>query len=258
MTFTASLADDDANLDAVRSGASVGTSGAVCGGRLAPLREVLVPAACYPLYLGHEGEALDDPMVLTNRSTCVRRERHYEPLRRQHTFEVREVVCLGPRPAVVAFLDQVATLVDALVRRLDLPAVWQAATDPFFRPRDDPRSLFQRVHGTKRELVYAGELAISSVNLHEDHFGATFGITSDGAPATSGCVGFGLDRWLFALTDRHGPDPARWPDLPEAARHARDEVRHRWPPDDPARGLGGARTGAGREPGRSGTRSPDR
>jgi hypothetical protein len=33
-------------------------------------------------------------------------------------------------------------------------------------------------------------------------------------------VAFGLERWLYALTDRHGPDPAGWPDVAAAAEHA--------------------------------------
>ena len=60
----------------------------------------------------------------------------------------------------------------------------------------------------------------ATANLHHDHFGAAFGITRDGAPASSACLAFGLERWLFALTDRHGPDPAAWPDVTAAAAAA--------------------------------------
>lgn len=223
-TLAAALDDDEANLEAFRAGEPVGRDGAVRLTRLAPVRDVLTPAACYHLYVEHAGEALAAPLHLTTRNTCFRREVAYVPLRRQHSFEMRELVCLGPRDDVVAFLARARRLVDGLLGQLDVPVAWEVATDPFFQPRQSPQRLFQRMYATKHEAVYGdgdgAGLAIASVNLHEDHFGAAFEITSEGSPVSSGCVGLGLDRWLFALTDRHGPDPARWPDVPAAAGRA--------------------------------------
>src|SRR5205807_9266638 len=105
-------------------------------------------------------------------------------------------------------------------RELDLPVDWATATDPFFRPARNPRYLAQRLQPTKHEAVFEGDLAIASVNLHEDHFGAAFDIRRDGRAAVSGCVAFGVERWLYALTRRHGSDPANWPDTAAAARTA--------------------------------------
>jgi hypothetical protein len=100
---------------------------------------------------------------------------------------------------------------------IDLPLDWSPATDPFFRPHSDPGYLIQRIQPIKHEATYDGSLALGSANLHHDHFGALFDITRDGAPATSACVAFGIERWLFALTDRHGPEPSGWPDVVAAA-----------------------------------------
>ena len=50
------------------------------------------------------------------------------------------------------------------------------------------------------------------------HFGAAFGLTRDGEPAHSACLAFGVERWLFAITDRHGMDPESWPRPEEAAQ----------------------------------------
>ena len=56
-------------------------------------------------------------------------------------------------------------------------------------------------------------LACGSFNLHENFFGKTFDITAaDGEPAFTGCVGWGLDRWVLACFTQHGYDPSGWPE----------------------------------------------
>jgi len=185
--------------------------------RLAPVRDVLTPAACYHVYVHHRGESLTAPMHLTTLNTCFRRETHYLPLRRQWTFRMREIVCLGTRQEVTDFLRGTRELVTALFEELALPISWEAATDPFFQPTRSPKYLAQRLRPTKHEAQY-GELAIASVNLHEDSFGDAYEITRAGSPVTTGCVAFGLERWLFALTDRYGADPYAWPDVAAMAR----------------------------------------
>jgi hypothetical protein len=77
------------------------------------------------------------------------------------------------------------------------------------------------VQPTKHEATYGGDLAIASLNLHHDHFGTAFGITRDGGPAHSACLAFGIERWLFAITQRHGTDPQSWPRPEEAAQKVR-------------------------------------
>jgi hypothetical protein len=51
-----------------------------------------------------------------------------------------------------------------------------------------------------------------SFNYHQEHFGATWGLTlADGTPAHTGCVAFGMDRLTLALFVRHGLDLDAWP-----------------------------------------------
>jgi seryl-tRNA synthetase len=183
--------------------------------------EVLTPAACYHTYQSRQGARLDSAAYITTRNTCFRTEEAYVPLHRQRAFAMREVVCLGPAAQVDDFIEQALLAAQALLVELDLPIEWLAATDPFFRPSESSGYLMQLVTPVKREATYLiGEttpLAIASVNRHGDHFGETFDITVAGDPATSGCLAFGLERWLLAITDRHGTDPGRWPSPAEAA-----------------------------------------
>lgn len=224
-TFAVSMDADEANLDAFLEGPVVDGTGRVALARLAPVHEVLTPAACYHLYAAREGESLPGPLWLTTRNTCFRREADYTPLRRMASFTMRELVCLGNRDEVGDFVALAREAVDLMLRLMDIPVRWQPATDCFFRPERNPKYLLQRVMPVKHEAIYgdgpAGELAIGSTNLHHDHFGARFGLTRDGEPANSACVAFGIERWLFAITDRHGTDPASWPDLEGVAAKVR-------------------------------------
>ncbi|MGH3737352.1 MAG: hypothetical protein ACRDT6_17320 [Micromonosporaceae bacterium] len=221
-TFPVCLDPDEENLRVFRA-APMDSDGV----RLsihAAIREVLTPAACYHVYLHHQGERLTGPRVLTTRNTCFRREAHYQPLRRQWSFRMHELICLGTREEVTDFLGRTRAAVDRVLGELDLPVVWQAATDPFFEPARHPAYLAQRLRPTKYEACFDG-LAIASANLHEDHFGAAFDLLRDGRPAVTGCVAFGLERWVYAITRRYGADPAGWPDVVAAVRRAVDGAR---------------------------------
>lgn len=214
-TFPVCLDDDGANLARFCAGDPVGPDGAVALPAVAPVREVLTPAACYHVYSHHRGQRFDGPRHLTTRATCFRREDHYRPLERQWSFTMREVVCLGTAAEARAFLDGAVAAVDAVVADLGLPVGWAVATDPFFRPSTNPRYLMQKIDPTKHELVFGGWLAIASVNLHHDHFGRAFGITrageGDERPVHTACLAFGVERWLAAVVRHFGPAPAAWP-----------------------------------------------
>jgi hypothetical protein len=212
---------DPATLTEFLSGEVIGERGQVAATGLAPISEVLTPAACYHLYNSREGESFDRPLYLTTRNTCFRHESRYEPLRRLWNFTMREIVCLGTKQETVAFLDRARAVADEFLRLMDLPVEWLTATDPFFQPQSNPKHLFQRLQPVKHEATYGGDLAIASLNLHHDHFGSAFGITRDGLPANSACLAFGIERWLFAITDRHGADPRSWPRPEQAALEMR-------------------------------------
>lgn len=230
-TFPVTLDPAEANLGEFAGGPVVGADGRVSLTRTAPVDSVLTPAACYHVYAGHRGEQLPAALYLTTRNTCFRRESRYQPLQRQWSFSMREVVCLGTPAEAAAFLATAREVVDRFAALVDLPLDWSPATDPFFRPQTNPGYLLQRIEPVKYETTYAGTLALASANLHHDHFGEAFGITRHGVPATTACLAFGIERWLFALTDRHGPEPTGWPDVTAAAATAAQAVADRHRPD---------------------------
>lgn len=215
-TFPVALDDDDANL----AGFAADPLGDATGVRLAalaPVRAVLTPAACYHVYAAHEGEDFTAARYFTTVATCFRRERGYEPLVRQWAFRMREIVCAGTPQEVREFLARARELASLLCRELALPVSWEPATDSFYRPLSNPKFLLQKVAPTKEEAVFGGRVAIASVNLHHDHLGSAFGLNRAGQAAYTGCLAFGLERWLYALTTQHGDDPGGWPAVAQAA-----------------------------------------
>jgi len=211
-TFAATLDQQADNLDQFLGGEVV-RDGAVQLTGIEPVREVLTPAACYHLYVHLAGSDLDAPGYLTTRNTCFRHEAYYAPLQRQASFTMREIVCLGTAAEVGDFLGRTRQRVQQLLDRLDLQVAWTDATDPFFRPTRNAKYVMQLLDPVKQEAVFDGHLAIGSVNFHQDHFGRAFDITRADRPAYSGCVAFGLERWLYAFLHQHGTDPAGWPEL---------------------------------------------
>ena len=211
-TFPVALEPSDANLDAFTEGQPVDGDGVVRPSALAPIREVLTPAACYHLYVLHRGERLDGPRYFTIRATCFRRESHYVPLERQWSFTMREIVCMGTAEETRDFLEIASAEVDRRVEAVGLPVRWEQATDPFFRPSENPQYLMQQVDPTKHELLFEDRLAIASTNLHHDHFGRAFDIERDGTPVRTACIAFGIERWVAAFL-RHFGTEGPWPEL---------------------------------------------
>lgn len=208
-TFPVALAPDDENLGRFVAGTGVG--GAIAMTRLAPIHDVLTPAICYHFYIRYQGTELDAPLYLTTRGSCFRREESYTPLERLWSFSMREIVCIGSLDEVTTFLGEQRLAVSDLVQRIGLPSDWKTATDPFFRPAQNPKHLAQRLDPVKSELVFEDRLAIASVNLHRNYFGEAFGIRRHGEAAFSGCVAFGIERWIAAILATFGADPDRWP-----------------------------------------------
>lgn len=178
---------------------------AVPAGQLTEAAYALPSAACYNVYLDAAGRTLaDGAHKVTTVATCFRREDHYDGLRRLLGFSMREIVCVGGRDEVLEHLQMFRKRVSGFLEALGLPVEIQAATDPFF-DASAGRALMAQLFPVKEEFVFDGSLAIGSLNFHRNFFGERCEIsTADGEPAFTGCVAFGLERWISALTSHFG------------------------------------------------------
>jgi seryl-tRNA synthetase len=202
-TFAMTLAPGKENLCAFRDKNSGNASGEVSLTSTDPVANILTPAACYHFYIHYQNRKLDSALHLTTRCTCHRREQEYVPLQRQWNFNMRELVCIGTEQEVDQFLIQQQKQISEFINDLNIEAHWQTATDPFFEPHENEKYLAQKLFPIKQELVLGNGLAIASINRHYQHFGDHFNITRNQQSAFSGCVAFGLERWLYAIaTDK--------------------------------------------------------
>ncbi|MBY4127463.1 amino acid--[acyl-carrier-protein] ligase [Rhodococcus fascians] len=178
---------------------------------------MLVSAACHPSYsmlpsvLPAEGTTYDIY------GYCFRHEPAVDPARMQ-AFRMHEIVRVGTPDDAVAHRERWVQRGLEVLADLGLEAEAVIANDPFFGRAGRILAANQRNENLKTELVVRlyGDLddgtAVVSCNCHRDHFGHTFGIsTEDGEPAHSACVGFGMERIALALLRTHGVDRGKWP-----------------------------------------------
>lgn len=184
-----------------------------------PPRAALNPAVCYHVYAAVADEVIESPRLVTAQAECWRHEgTRYATLERAWAFTMREVVCIGSADDARAFLERSTERVGDFARSLGLEGALAVATDPFFAPSARGKAVLQRLKELKRELLLPIDakrtIAAASFNLHDTFFGQAFDIRlRDGAPATTACLAFGLERWLLAFLVRHGPYALGWPTI---------------------------------------------
>ena len=207
--FDGSEQDHRALLRAVQEGADWSAA-------FAPAPVVLAPAACYPVYPALAGTLPPGGRLIDVMSYCFRHEPSDDAGRMQ-SFRMHEQVRVADPQTVAAWCEGWRDRAMAFTRALGLEARLEIASDPFFGRGGKLLAESQRDQQLKLEVtapIGCAEqgAAIISLNCHQDHFGALFGITTaDGAVAHTACVGFGLERVALALYRRHGFEPPAWP-----------------------------------------------
>ena len=187
---------------------------------LAPPTHALAPAVCYHCYAWWQERTLErQPIAVTALGRCFRYEAgHMRPLERLWDFAMREIVVFGSEGEVEEARRTLIGRASQLMRELELDGRIETATDPFFTRESAGRRLLQRVRALKYELRLtldgAGRtVAVASFNHHQDYFGQRFGVRQrSGADAHTGCVAFGLERWVLAFLTQHGLDERTWPE----------------------------------------------
>jgi seryl-tRNA synthetase len=178
------------------------TISTIPGSDLSCCGHMLPSAACYSAYFHLRGSRLEAAKRITTVATCYRNEHEYRGLQRLRAFTMREIICIGPSDPVREHLGAFRDRIQSFCASLGLMVEIQVATDPFFR-KDDPKIAMQQMFPVKEEFVYGGSVAFASLNYHRNFFGERCAMTiADGSPAFTGCVAFGIERWLYALLDR--------------------------------------------------------
>jgi hypothetical protein len=187
-------------------------------GRMAASDLSISPSCCYHCYEGMEGWQVEPPgRCVTATLACHRYEgANHRSLSRLRAFTMREVIFIGQPRFVVEARAQAEKLIIQWAKDWELACTFETANDMFFTPDFSIKASFQRLQQAKKELRLPlpwerQSLSVFSSNFHAATFGKAFNIAVGGRPATSGCIGWGYERWVYAVFSQFGFDVKQWP-----------------------------------------------
>lgn len=181
-------------------------------------RFAMNPSTCYHCYEGLQGETLEgDGIVATAVAKCHRYEsKNHADFGRLLDFSMREIIFVGKPEFVRENRMKAVEHLKQLAQEWEIDCLIENANDPFFTNDFQVKASFQRNQEMKYEMRLTipyldKSIACSSVNFHSTAFGTAFDIKLGKRPATTGCVGFGLERWVFAFLAQFGLREEGWP-----------------------------------------------
>jgi hypothetical protein len=135
---------------------------------------------------------------------------------RLRSFTQRDVVWVGHPRFVVEGRAKAEELIVKWAKDWELVGSFETSNDMFFTQDYAVKASFQRQQQAKKELrllipVEKQSISVFSSNFHGVTFGKAFNITVGGRPATSACVGWGYERWVYAIFSQFGFDINQWP-----------------------------------------------
>jgi seryl-tRNA synthetase len=178
---------------------------------------LLSPSVCFHWYMWLRDSYLATPRVITALGKCFRYESsNLTGLERLWDFSMREIIFVGSAEYVLANRNPLVELSVRLLDQLGMAYQITTATDPFFVDSYAVQAAYQRGFELKYELLaplpYSGkQLAVGSINYHQDFFGRAFAIQTAEGVAHTGCIGFGYERLALAFLAQHGTDEKHWP-----------------------------------------------
>jgi seryl-tRNA synthetase len=182
----------------------------------------LPPTMCYHTYHQYRDKVIDaaTDAVITSRGKSFRFESKYQHgLERLWDFTIREIVFLGTRDFVLDCRRRFMQRAFDFIEQLGLTGYCEVANDPFFCKQDMAEKIWsQRLLELKYELrLYVDaprSIAVGSFNFHEGFFGEGFNIKhGDQGWVRTACVGFGLERLVYAFLCQYGLDTRTWPSI---------------------------------------------
>lgn len=198
-------------------------------GRMGDNDFAICPSCCYHCYEGMENWQIEGQGNCTTMAVnCHRYEgANHRTMTRLRAFTQRDVVWVGHPRYVIQGRAKAEELIVQWAKDWELVGTFETANDMFFTEDYAVKASFQRQQQAKKELrliipFEKQSISVFSSNFHAMTFGKAFNITQGGKPATSACVGWGYERWVFALFSQFGLDWEKWPE-----RLREDFAQHR-------------------------------
>lgn len=164
-------------------------------------RKYLTPSACLHIYPMIENKLIYNKAITTLARVYRCEKSGFDELTRLWDFTVREIVFIGSKEYVMDSLQDMKNKAFEMAKKISNEAVIDSANDPFYdTTRNRIKVRIQNKNETKYELripINGKMVAVCSFNFHNSHFSKPFNFDNEGK-VFSGCVGFGLDRWVAA------------------------------------------------------------
>ncbi len=184
----------------------------------------LSPSACFHTYIEYENQLLPHMSTITFAQSVFRNEGrfNFNEFGRLRDYHVREIVFIGDEDYVANRRKIIMEYAIEFVRQLDLAGNLVSASDPFIMPKIQKYKKMQIMESSKYELRLQCErdkyISVASFNLHGTAFTYPFNIKVENCDETvTGCIGFGLERWILAFLSQYGEIIENWPEMVRSA-----------------------------------------
>ncbi|KWX81446.1 hypothetical protein AMQ83_34190 [Paenibacillus riograndensis] len=178
----------------------------------------LSPSACFHTYKELENQCLEISQSLTFTQKVFRNEGRFNwnEFGRLRDYHVREIVFIGDAQYVINQRNKIMDKAINLMQELNLAGQIVTASDPFIIPDMQTYKKIQLLEKSKYELLLSTSeetsLACASFNLHGISFTKAFHIEVENTQrAVTGCIGFGIERWVLAFMSQYGINYEQWP-----------------------------------------------
>ena len=191
-----------------------------------PLKELLKhpgaalsPSACFHVYNEIQDKLLDKPLAITLVQDVFRNEGRFNwnEYGRLKCYTIRELVFIGDDKYVETKIRMVEDKIKRILEELDLNSKITISSDAFIAPEFQKLKKIQKATKCKYEVrIKTGrntDLACASLNFHGVSFSKAFKFGVAGInPTVSGCIGFGIERWVLAFLAQYGFEVNKWPE----------------------------------------------
>lgn len=177
---------------------------------------ILNPAACQPIYKCFKFDNKEE-RIITGFARVYRYEgSNYKELSRLREYGITELVYVSTAENVENFKTKCIKKVIEMIEELDLKAEITTATDMFFDSSFISKSIYQLSTQSKLELKLwltdEERTAACSINNHNQYFAKKWDLKfKNGEYKNTLCIGFGIERWCFAILCQYGDNEERWP-----------------------------------------------
>lgn len=179
----------------------------------------LSPSACFHTYVEYKDKILEKKSVFSFTQSVFRNEGrlNYDELGRLRDYHVREIVFFGDDTYVKEQRKHLMDLTLEVMKQWGINGVIQTASDPFVLPKMQKYKKIQLLDASKYEVRLnvspKKDIAVASFNLHGTAFTQPFNIRIHNCEeAVTGCVGYGIERWVLAFLCQFGVSVENWPD----------------------------------------------